>query len=83
MQKVVYTCDHCEEVIGAKPHVSLRIAGMGNESGIALPPKTPGNPTTSWHVSGLKNGFIHLHSKCASPYFNAAVKSKTTPEKKR
>lgn len=71
MQRTIYECDQCKKEIGAVAHLSIQFAGMGNTSGIANPPKSAGNPSNGWHVSGFPTHFIHLHFGCVATYFKA------------
>ncbi len=76
MQKVVYTCDQCEEIIGPKKHFSMQFA---QHSGVAQPPRTKGNINSdSWNIMNkgkLYGKFIHLCGiKCVTAYFKQLLK---------
>lgn len=75
IQLEVY-CDHCKEKIGEQKHLSMTFS-MNGKCGVAVPPK---DGTKRWWVQKFPETFIHLHGKCASPYFNALIKSAKNPE---
>ena len=73
MQEVVYRCDHCQQVIGKRKHISL---SFGQHSGIAKPPTAK---TTYWEVAQkLQGKFLHFcNGKCIGGYFrNLIIKTK-------
>lgn len=71
MQKTVYKCDHCDQEMGDKKHISLR---FGANSGIALPPHTPmkgGQMAPMWVTEpSLSGKFVHFCDEiCIKLYF--------------
>lgn len=75
MQKTVYTCDHCQETIGAKKHITLVVAANMIGSGIAIPPNTLAG-TTVWSVHQKLNGkFMHFcNGSCIGKFFTGLMK---------
>lgn len=80
MQKTVYLCDGCGEVVGNQAHITLVLQTSHPGTGVALPPGTDvkGKKTTSWTTAKLNRNFIHLHYGCAGKFFKqvAAVATK-------
>ena len=81
MQKTVYECDHCKREIGKTAHVSMAIGSNGHASGIAFPPDTTflkaGASSGRWLTRGFPQNFMHLHPKCATPFFEALIIKET------
>lgn len=83
MQRSIYECDHCKKEIGKIPHVTMAIGSNGHASGIAFPPGTlfaKGMVLSErWLTRGFPANFMHLHVKCATPFFEALVKKEVAP----
>lgn len=65
MQQIVYKCDKCGVEIGARKHISLRLAV---NSGIAIPPDGGGK---GWETKPILQGkFLHFDKPiCLAGYF--------------
>jgi len=85
MQKVVYECDWCREVIGDQAHITLVLQTNHPGTGVAIPPKTglAGQKGASgWRTVKLDRNFLHFHFGCVASYFRNVERVATGKVKK-
>jgi len=78
MQRTIYECDHCKTEIGKVPHISLVLQTNHPGTGVALPPD---DKAAHWRTTKFAGNFIHLHDKCAGPFFKDLVAKAKAPKK--